>query len=97
MNQWTEHTARFTFSPPDGVLKHIRLYAIGEDGRETQVLLERAYMHGRRIPVKQGEITEIPSDKVSGERVELELKALRPIANRRLQIKVAAAKKTKKK
>ena len=97
LRQWPEHAGRFTFSVPDGVLKHIRLYAIGEDGKETQVLLERAYIHGRRIPVKRGEIAEIPSEFLSGERVELELKALRPIADRRLQIKVAAAKKTKRK
>ena len=95
--QWPEHSGRFTFSAPDGVLRHIRLYAIGEDGKETQVSLERAYIHGRRIPVKGGEIAEIPAEFLSGERVELELKALRPIANRRLQIKTAVGKKTKKK
>ena len=95
LTQWTEHTARFTFSPPDGAMKHIRLYAVGEDGKEVQVQLERAYMYGRRLPVKQGEIAEIPLEMLSGERVDLELKALRPIASMRLEIRVAANKKTK--
>ena len=78
-------------------MRHIRLYAIGEDGRETQVALERAYIDGRRLSVKQGEIAEIPYSRVYGDRVDLELKALRPIAERRLEIRLASQKEAGKK
>ena len=71
-------------------MKHIRLYAVGEDGEETQVPLERAYIGGRRIPVRGGEIVEVTHNLVSGDRVEIELKAIRPIAGRRLEIKLAS-------
>ena len=97
LTQWPEHTARFTFSPPQGAMRHIRLYAVGEDGRETQVALERAYIDGRRLSVKQGEIAEIPHDRVYGDRVDLELKAIRPIADRRLEIRLASQKEAAKK
>ena len=90
LTQWPEHSARFTFNSPQGAMRHIRLYAIGEDGRETQVDLERAYIDGRRLPVKQGEIAEIPPDRVNGDRLDLELKAIRPIADRRLEIRLAS-------
>ena len=93
LSQWPEHTARFTFTLPNGLMKHVRLYAVGEDGRETQVLLERAYVGGRRISVKRGEVVEIPRNFVTGDRVQIELKAIRPIASRRLEIKLASEKK----
>ena len=89
LNRWPEHTARFTFSPPQGAIKHVRLYAVGEDGRDVQVLLERAYIADRRLPVKQGEIDEIPPDRIYGDRIDLELKAISPIANKRLEIRLA--------
>ena len=90
LNQWPEHTARFTFSPPQGVIKHVRLYAVGEDGRDVQIPLERAYIADRRLSVKQGEIDEIPPDRIYGDRVDLELKAISPIANKRLEIRLAS-------
>ena len=62
--QWPEHTARFAFDPPVGAMKHVRLYAVGEDGKETQVPLERAYIGGRRIPVRGGEVVEVPHNLV---------------------------------
>ena len=93
LSQWPEHTARFTFDPPKGHMKHVRLYAVGEDGREAQVSLERAYIAGRRVSVKGGEIVEIPRHFISGDRLEIELKAIRPIADRRLEIKLTSEKK----
>lgn len=91
--QWPEHTARFTFDVPQGSMKRVHLYAVGEDGKETPVDLERAYIAGRRVSVKGGEIAEIPRNLITGDRVEIELKAIRPIAGRRLEIKLASKKK----
>ena len=89
--QWPEHTARFTFDVPnERPMKHVRLYAVGEDGKETQVHLERAYIAGRRVSVKGGEIAEIVDSLITGNRVEIELKAIRPIAGRLLEIKLAS-------
>ena len=91
LSQWPEHTARFTFDVPDErPMKHVRLYAVGEDGKETQVHLERAYIAGRRVSVKGGEIAEIADSLITGNRVEMELKAIRPIAGRLLEIKLAS-------
>ena len=78
-------------------MRHVRLYAVGEDGRETQVPLERAYILAggtrRRVSVKGGEIAEVPHNLITRDRVELELKAIRPITGRRLEIKLASKKK----
>jgi hypothetical protein len=71
------------------VIKHVRLYAVGEDGRDVQIPLERAYIADRRLPVKQGEIDEIPPDRIYGDRIDLELKAISPIANKRLELRLA--------
>ena len=95
--QWPNHTARFTFSRPQGNLKHIRLYTIGEDGRQTEIALERAYINGRHLPVRKGEIVEIPQDRINGDRVDLEIKAIRPISDRRVEIRLAGRRKAGKK
>ena len=96
LSQWPEHTARFTFDLPQSPMKHVQLYAVGEDVRE-QVKLERAYIlvggARRLVSVKGGEIAEIPRSLVTGNRVEMELKAIRPIAGRRLEIKLASRQK----
>ncbi len=85
--QWPEHTARFAFNRPKSAIKHIRLYAVGEDGKETEVPLERAFINGRRVLAKSGEISQISQDQMQGDRVVIELKALRPIQDRRVEIK----------
>ena len=88
LSQWPEHSARFAFDRPHGSMKNIRLYAVGEDSvNGTQVLLERAYIDGRKLSVKGGEIVEILQERMSTDRVHIELKAIRPIADKRLEIR----------
>ena len=87
LSQWPEHTARFAFDRPQGAMKRIRLYAVGEEGKETQVKLERAYIDGRRLKVKGGDIVETPNELLNGDRVQVELKAIRPIADKRLEVR----------
>ena len=87
MGQWPEHSARFAFDKPDGAIKRIRLYAIGEEGKDTQVKLERAYIGGRKIKVRDGDIVDAPSELMAGDRVQVEVKAIRPIADKRLEVR----------
>ena len=97
LSQWPEHSARFAFDRPQGSMKSVRLYAVGEDSvNGTQVLLERAYIDGRKLSVKGGEIVEIPQDRMSQDRVHIELKAIRPIADKRLEIRFMHRDVTKK-
>ena len=72
--QWPEHSARFAFDKPEGTIKRIRLYAVGEEGKDTQVKLERAYIGGRRIKVRDGDIVDAPSELMNGDRVQVEIK-----------------------
>ena len=89
LGQWPEHTAKFTFDMPDEMPKRIRLYAVGEDSRSEQVPIERAYFGGRRLKVSKGEISELDARFMGGKRVALEIKAIRPIGSKRLEIKAA--------
>ena len=87
LTQWPEHAARFAFDKPEGAIKRIRLYAIGEEGRDTQVKLERAYIGGRKIKVRDGDIVDAPGELMTGDRVQVEIKAIRPIADKRLEVR----------
>ena len=89
LQQWPEHTAKFTFDMPNEMPKRIRLYAVGEDGRSEQMPIERAYFGGRRLKVSKGEISELDARFMGGKRVALEIKAIRPIGSKRLEIKAA--------
>ena len=86
-DQWPKHTARFAFSVPSPLPKRIRLYAAVEDGTPIQIPLERAYIGDRRIKVRKGEIVELPEHLMSEDRVHLEVKAIRPISDKRLEIR----------
>ena len=87
LNQWPDHTAKFALDMQSELPKRIRLYAIGEDGRADQLPLERAYFDGRRLKVSKGEIVELDEKRMSARRVEIDMKAIRPIGNRRLEIR----------
>ena len=89
LHQWPEHTAKFTFDMPEEMPKRIRLYAVGEDSRSEQMRIERAYFGGRRLKVSKGEITELDARFMGGKRIALEIKAIRPIGSKRLEIKAA--------
>ena len=86
-DQWPEHTARFAFSLPSPLPKRIRLYAAVEDGTPAQIPLERAYIGDRRIKVRKGEIVDLPENLLTEDRVYLEVKAIRPISDKRLEIR----------
>ncbi len=87
LTQWPKHTARFTFDVPQNLPRRIRLYAAGEDGRPEQIQIERAYVNQHRISVKRGDITGLGKHGIRGDRIEIEVKAIRPISNRRLEIR----------
>ena len=87
LQQWPEHTAKFAFDMPDEVPNRIRLYAIGEDSRSEQLPIERAYFGGRRLKVSKGEIAQLDERFMAGRRVVIEIKAIRPIGSKRLEIK----------
>ena len=87
LGQWPDHTARFAFDMPDELPKRIRLYAVGEDGSPEQMPIERAYYNGRRLKVAKGEIIEMNEKQMSNRRVQIEIKGLRPIADRRLEVR----------
>ena len=90
LTQWPEHTARFAFDRPQGAIKRIRLYAVGESWmrREAEpVPLQRAYIGGRKLKVKDGEVMDPPEELLNGDRVQIELKAIRPIADKRLEVR----------
>ena len=87
LGQWPDHTARFAFDMPDELPKRIRLYAVGEDGSPEQMPIERAYYNGRRLKVAKGEIVEMNEKQMSNRRVQIEIKGLRPIADRRLEVR----------
>ena len=89
LRQWPEHTVQFAFDMPEEVPKRIRLYAVGEDRQSEQVPIERAYFGGRRLKVSKGEITELDARFMGGKRVALEIKAIRPIGSKRLELKAA--------
>ena len=74
---------------PDEMPKRIRLYAVGEDSRSEQLPIERAYFGGRRLKVSKGEITELDARFLGGKRVAIEIKTIRPIGSKRLEIKAA--------
>ena len=85
-----ELTARFAFDRPQGPIKRIRLYAVGESWvrREAEpVLLQRAYIGGRRLKVKDGEVVNPPEELLNNDRVQIELKAIRPISDKRLEVR----------
>ena len=87
LNQWPAHTAKFAFDAPTSLPKRIRLYVAGEDGNPIQVQIERAYIDGRRIKVRRGEITDLSENDLRQDRVHLEVKAIRPISDKRLEIR----------
>ena len=92
LRQWPEHTVQFALDMPDEVPKRIRLYAVGEDRQSEQVPIERAYFGGRRLKVSKGEITELEARFLGGKRVAIEIKTIRPIGSKRLEIKAAQMK-----
>ena len=85
--QWPDHTAKFAFDVPSSLPKRIRLYATGEDGNPIQVPMERAYVGGRKLKVRGGEIVNLSDSEITEERVHLEIKAIRPITDKRLEIR----------
>ena len=85
--QWPDHTVQFAFDMPPELPKRIRLYAVGEDGKAEQLQLERAYFGGRKIKVSKGEIVGMDANQMAGRRVQIDMKAIRPIGNRRLEIR----------
>ena len=87
LNQWPDHAAKFALDMQSEIPKRIRLYAVGEDGRAEQLPLERAYFDGRRLKVSKGEIVELDEKRMGNRRVELEMKAIRPIGDKRLEIR----------
>lgn len=87
LSRWPEHTTAFTFDRPADPGKPISLYAVGEEGNDPRVELERAYIQGRKLKIKNGSIAEIPAAYLTGDRVHIELKALRPISDKKLEIR----------
>ena len=87
LTQWPDHTVKFAFDMPPELPKRIRLYAVGEDGKAERLPLERAYFGGRRMKVAKGEVVNMDSNQMGGRRVKIEMKAIRPIGNRRLEIR----------
>ena len=87
LTQWPEHSAAFTFDRPADPSKPISLYAVGEEGKDPKVELERAYIAGRKLKIKKGSIAEIPKAYIAGGRIHIELKALRPISDKKLEIR----------
>ena len=87
LSQWPEHAARFTFDPPQGVMKRIRLYAVGEENKAEKIQLERAYIDGRRLKVKDGDIVDTPDELLNRDRIQIELKAIRPVTDKRLEVR----------
>ena len=56
--------------------------------REAEpVPLQRAYIGGRKLKVKDGEVMDPPEELLNGDRVQIELKAIRPIADKRLEVR----------
>ena len=89
LTQWPEHTAAFTFDRPAEAGNNINLYAVGEDGKDYQVAMERAYIEGRKLKMKNGSVAEIPSQFLKAERLHIEIKALTPISDKKLEIRFA--------
>lgn len=85
--QWPAHVVKFAFDKPDLPLKRIQLYAKGEEGREDPVQVERAYLDGRRLKVKDGAVIDPDFDHIRSNRVQLEFKAIRPVSDKRVEIR----------
>ena len=89
LERWPEHTAKFALDMPEEMPKRIRLFAVGEDRKSEQLRIERAYFGGRRLKVTKGEIAELEPMLMKGKRVEIEIKAIRPLGSKRLELKAA--------
>ncbi len=87
LTQWPDHTAKFAFDTQLELPKRIRLYAIGEDRRAEQLDIERAYFDGKRLKIRGGVIIELDEKRMGGRRIEIEIKAIRPIDGKRLEIR----------
>ena len=85
--EWSAHSVRFSFNSPESLPKRIRLYAVGEDGRSEQMKLEKAYINGRSLKVRDGEVVDLAKIRLREGRVQIEMKATRPIADKRVEIR----------
>lgn len=85
--EWSAHSVMFSFNSPESLPKRIRLYAVGEDGSSEQVKLEKAYINGRSLKVRDGEIVDLGKIRMREGRVKIEMKATRPIADKRVDIR----------
>ena len=77
------HSVRFSFNSPESLPKRIRLYVVGEDGSSEQVKLEKAYINGRSLKVRDGEVVDLAKIRMREGRVQIEMKATRRIADKR--------------
>ena len=68
-------------------MKRIRLYAVGEENKAEKIQLERAYIDGRRLKVKDGDIVDTPDELLNRDRIQIELKAIRPVTDKRLEVR----------
>ncbi len=88
LNQWPTHSAAFTFDKPDTTPKRIELFGVGEDGRADRMPIERAYYpDGRRMKVDKGAIVDINEKLMGGSRARIDIKSLRPVADRRIELR----------
>lgn len=85
--EWSAHSVRFSFNSPESLPKRIRLYAVGEDGNSEQMKLEKAYINGRSLKVRDGEIVDLGKIPLREGRVKIDMKATRPIADKRVEIR----------
>ena len=85
--EWSAHSVSFSFNSPESLPKRIRLYAVGEDGSSEQVKLEKAYINGRSLKVRNGEVVDLGKIRMREGRVKIEIKATRPIADKRVDIR----------
>lgn len=85
--EWSAHSVKFSFNSPESLPKRIRLYAVGEDGRSEQMKLEKAYINGRSLKVRDGEVVDLGKIRLREGRVQIEMKATRPIADKRVEIR----------
>lgn len=85
--EWSAHSVRFSFNSPESLPKRIRLYAVGEDGNSEQMKLEKAYINGRSLKVRDGEIVDLGKIPLREGRVKIDMKATRPIADKRVEMR----------
>lgn len=89
--EWSAHSVRFSFDSPDSLPKRIRLYAVGEDGGAQLIKLEKAYIDERSLKrslkVRDGEIVDLEKHRLDNGRVQIDMKATRPIADKRVEIR----------